>query len=219
MGTFEGLGVPRFGAYKRYTGAQTEILDVTDSGTYNHAVTLATGDDVVKIAMTCDTAAASGYFNGLLVTATNSAALTGSSEMNGIWCDMTVSANCSNAATGIGSYIAGGHASAQIFGARFAVAPSTTCTSHIGVSIEKYNTTEATGNDWFLRLMNQGSARTNSAIWIGGTYYPDFLFEFQADTAKGCLTKTTLGHATNSVGSLLIKAGATDYCVALYATT
>jgi len=107
MGTFEGLGVPRFGAYDRYTGDQTKILTVSDSGCYDHAVTLATADDVVQIAMTCDTAAASGYFNGLLVTATNSAALTGSSELNGIWCDMTVSANCSNTATGIGSYIAG----------------------------------------------------------------------------------------------------------------
>ena len=39
MGTFEGLGVPRFGAYIRYNEAQTEVLSVADDGVHDFTIT------------------------------------------------------------------------------------------------------------------------------------------------------------------------------------
>ena len=219
-GTFEGLGLPLYGGYVAKDSDQSATtLTVSDDGTYDHTVTLATADDILKVSLTADTAASTGYFNGILVDITNTAAFTGSSELNGVWVDMTVGANCSNTATGMGSYIMGGHASAQLFGARFAIAPSTTSLSHIGVAIEKYNTTEAAGLDTFLRLFCSGASRTNSCFWIGGgTYLPDYLIQLPTDVAKQMYGKGSITITTTS-GYFKIYADTTEYRIPFFAAT
>ena len=126
-GTFEGLGVPLFGEFYRYTSAQVETLYVEDNGVMNLTVanTTDTMDNAFNVSYSCSGTYASGYGHGvhvdMAVNGTSAGAFS-SQQFNAFGADVTINGVHTCGIGGLYVYIAEGTATldtAQVYGGYF----------------------------------------------------------------------------------------------------
>ena len=194
MGTFEGLGVPRYGAYTRHSEDQTEVLSVEDDGVHNFTLTKdgTAADALFGFTVSDETTFATGYASVLYINHSNDGTKTGTSsstsQTNMIAMDITLNDNMI-LTTGMYIYVMEGSddgpgtnnqfTGIDIYIEELGQIDYLTC-----LWLEKNNTTAATSADCFI-LCNQHSGTTTSLIRMQGTHPVNFLTTASNPTAGG----------------------------------
>ena len=221
-GSFEGLGVPTFGTYKRYSEAQTEVLSVADDGVHDFTITKtgAAADALFSFTVTDETTFSSGYASVLYINHTNDGEKTGSisgTQMNVIAMDITLNDSCS-LTTGMYIYIMEGGgdgpastddvAGIDIYMEEVGQLDYSTC-----LWLERNATTVATSADCFI-LCNQHSGTSTSLIRMQGTHPVNLLTCASNPSGSGFASATQMSQSSSlflrvTIGSdvLWIKAG------------
>ena len=224
MGTFEGLGVPRYGAYTRHSEDQTEVLAVGDDGVHDFTITKtgAAADALFNFAVTDETLYTSGYFSVIGIQYSGDGVKSGSisgTQSNMIAMDITLNASVSftsgmyiyimeggDDGPGVGDDVTG----IDIYIEEVGQLDYLSC-----LWLEKNNTTAATSADCFI-LCNQHAGTSTSLIRMQGTHPVNFLTTASNPTAGGsgfvsacAMTQTTSLFLRVTIGSdtLWIKAG------------
>ncbi len=167
----------------------------------------------IKLDVTDTTTYSSGYGSALYLHVSQAGAKTGNantSQFNAIALDLTIKA--------AGPYIVG-----QYFYICQSGSPDLSAAGILGqvifldelgatgyihmLSLQKANTTKATGYDTFIQMACQGSGVARTAIFLTGTHNPDYFLQFQS--TADCISASS-GAVPNATYKLLCKIGATD---------
>lgn len=216
-GTFEGLSVPLFGEFYRYSEAGTQNLYIEDDGVFNLSITKtgAAADSLFNIAVTDETTFSSGYFTVIGIQYTGDGEKTGvisGTQANVIGMDITLNENVS-LTTGMYIYVMEGSDDGPSSGNDFAgidiyieelgQLDYLTC-----LWLEKNNTTAATSRDCFI-LCNQHSGTSTALIEMQGTH-PTYFLTLTA-TEGGFLTAST--PSVSEKYYIKVKIGASDFWI------
>ena len=217
MGTWEGMGIPLFGEYYRYSADQTEQLFVEDDGVENRTIaqTGTAADNLFALTVTDAATYASGYTNVFYISYSGDGAKTGSisgTQSNMIGMDITLNENCSFT-SGIYIYVMEGSDDGPSAGDDFTgidiyieelgAMDYLTC-----LWLEKNNTTQATTRDCFI-LCNQHSGTTNALIEMQGQH-PNYFLTSTA-TEGGFLTSSAPTGTEKYY--IKVKIGASDFWI------
>ncbi len=170
-GTLEGLGVPIFGEFYRYSADGTQNLYVEDDGVWNftHTSTNTAGENVVALTLTDSATITSGYSQGFYVNHTTSGSYTGGgAQINSIAVDLTLGGTIACEAEGLYIYVAQTGTptltSANINGANIYIADlGSQPAARSALQLHIADGNEATGQDAFIvmRLEGASGATTN----------------------------------------------------------
>jgi len=221
MGTFEGLGVPRFGAYYRYSEDQTENLYVEDDGVHNFTFTDQGGENCIAVTLSDSTTVTSGYSQAFYVNHSISGNWsTGNAQVNSFAVDLAYTGTIGCELEGFYVYIGGSGtvSSANISGMVAYIAdlggnPSTKC----GLQLHMADGNTATGQDAFIVMRVEGSSgRTTNMFQKSGTssINPDNFLATNCTT--GMLTAGDyLGGTPASAYGMRVNVGGTIYYIPL----
>lgn len=217
MGTYEGLSVPIFGEFYRYSADQTQNLFVEDDGVHNFTITKtgAAADALFAFDVTDETTFSSGYASVIYIAYTGDGEKTGvisGTQANMIAMDITLNENVS-LTTGMYIYVMEGSddgpsssddfAGIDIYIEELGQLDYLTC-----LWLEKNNTTAATSRDCFI-LCNQHSGTSTALIEMQGTH-PTYFLTCTA-TEGGFLTSSTPSGGEKYY--LKVKIGASDFWI------
>lgn len=107
MGTYEGLSVPIYGEFYRYTGDQTEVWFVEDDGVTNLTIDQPGADNIFAITVTDSSTVTSGYLQAFYTSVTASGSYTtGNSQINAFAVDLFLAGTVGCEAEGMYVYVA-----------------------------------------------------------------------------------------------------------------
>ncbi len=226
MGTYDGLALPAFGEYYRFSAdGSTEILFVEDDGVTN--ITVATtdgGDNAVALTLTDGSTITSGYVQGYYVSQTTSGKYTtGSSQINSIAVDLFLGGEVGCEAEGMYIYVAKSgtpeFGSANISGLVVYMANLGTDapSSRSAIQLHMEGTTVAQGQDAFvlMRLEGAGPRVTNMFEKSGTSTNPtNFL---KTNATDGMVQAITAGGTQDKV--LVVNLAGSTYWIPMYAAS
>ena len=225
-GTAEGIGVPRFGAYYRYSEAQTENLAVTDGGV--HTLTIAnttTATNGIGVDTTYSGTYASGYGSGVHVGLAVAGTSTGgfaSCQLNAFAADVSVNGTHTCGIGGIYVYMAEGTAtltSAQVYAGYFDIGTDFGTVDYLScITLDKHNTTKGTTVDAFINCQLQGSGTGTSLINMQGPAKPTYFLTANADMTAGFIENVQVADATSAF-ALVVAIGGTKFRIPIQTTT
>ena len=225
-GTAEGIGVPRFGAYYRYSEAQTQNLAVADGGEHTHTITnaTATGANAIDVGYTYSGTVTSGYAScfhaGLAVGGTSSGAFA-TTQYNAFAADVTVNGTHTAGIGGIYVYMAEGTAtltSAQVYAGYFDIGTDFGTVDYLScLTLDKHNTTKGTTVDAFINCQLQGSGTGTSLINMQGPAKPTYFLTTHANT--GGFIENVQPVAATAAFALDVAIGGTKYRIPILTST
>ena len=216
-GTFEGLSLPIFGEFYRYSEGGTQNLFVEDDGVHNFTITKtgAAADALFAFDVSDETTFSSGYASVIYIAYAGEGEKTGSisgTQSNMIAMDITLNDSCS-LTTGMYLYFMEGAgdgpastddvAGIDIYIEELGQLDYLTC-----LWLEKNNTTAATSRDCFI-LCNQHSGTTTALIAMQGTI-PTYFLTVQA-TEGGFVSSSSMSQSSSKF--IKVKIGSGDYWI------
>ncbi len=228
-GTFEGLSVPIFGEFYRYSADQTQNLFVEDSGVFNLTVehTMTTGaDNSIDVTLTISgTAVASGYGSGVHVGMAVGGVSSGSIsvlQQNAFAADVSVGGTQTGGVGGLYIYMSQSGAtltSARVYGGYFDIGNDFGTVDYLScIVLDKHNTTKGTTVDAFILCQLQGSGTASSLIRMQGGAKPVYFLDLSDGAAAGFLDATSRDSAGSTNNIAVNIAGTTKYIPLLSAT-
>lgn len=171
MGTYEGIGLPAYGEFYRYSASGTQNLFVEDDGVWNftHTSTNTAGENIIALTLTDSATITSGYSQGFYVNHTTSGSYTGGgAQINSIAVDLTLGGTIACEAEGLYIYVAQTGTptltSANINGANIYIADlGSQPAARSALQLHIADGNEASGQDAFIvmRLEGASGATTN----------------------------------------------------------
>lgn len=222
MGTFEGLGVPLYGEYYRYSEDQTQSLHVEDDGQHNFTFTDLGADNFIAVTVTDSNTVTSGYLQSFYTSITTSGSwTTGAAQINAFAVDLTLGGTIGCEAEGFYVYIAGTGTptltSANISGlvsyiADLGAQPSSRC----GIQLHIEDGNVASGQDAFvvMRIEGASGAVTNMFQKSGTATNPTNFLATNA-TDNMLAAGDYLGGTPASAYGMKVLVGATTYYIPL----
>jgi len=220
MGTYEGLSLPIYGAFKHYKEDQTEVWSVADSGALDISVTgTTTPDNAVAVTYTNAAAVASGYgqafYANLVLSSTTSGG--NAAQFNAFAADIYLAGTQACMIGGGYIYIYGSTAvtltSAAIYGFCLDIQSFESPPDYlVNLWLQRSNT-QPGSLDAYILFSGQTGAAVKSALYFqGNTTLPSWFLEFaQPARAVGAhgFYKTNAKTAANYVASLSVKTSST----------
>lgn len=226
-GTFEGLGVPLFGEFYRYSEGGTQTLKVDDNGAFNLAVgyTGVATDQAIAVTYSPSGTVASGYGAGVYVNLAISGTSTGAfstTQQNAFATDVSVNGTHTCGIGGIYVYMAEGTAtltSAQIYGGYFDIGTDFGAVDYLScIVLDKHNATKGTTVDAFILCQLQAGGTGTSLIHMQGTAKPIYFLNMSHNAAVGMLDAATR-QAASSTSNLAVRIGSTTKYIQLLSAT
>ena len=226
-GTFEGLSVPVFGEFYRYSEAQTENLKVDDNGAFNLTVGYSgvATEQAIAVAYSPNGTVASGYGAGVYVSLAVSGTSTGAfstTQQNAFATDISVNGTHTCGIGGIYVYLAEGTATlttAQIYGGYFDIGTDFGTVDYLScITLDKHNTTVGTTVDAFILCQLQGSGTGTTMIQMQGGAKPTYFLNMSDATVAGFLDADSRQAATSTSNIAVRVGGTTKYIQLLTAT-
>lgn len=224
-GTFEGLSVPLFGEFYRYSADQTQNLFVEDDGVTNHTVALdAVGGDNAHVVNITSSSALTGYDQGYYVNLTASGAGAGG-QVHAFAADITISGTPTTSTWygGMYLYIAGGGTltNAIVYGIYVDIVEMGTADYNCNLFLSRSNSNKATTVDTFIMMAMQGSTpATSSAIYFQGNRYPTYFLELASAATVSDMYDEDAGDESDAgVGNLAVSINGTVRTIRLFADT
>ena len=231
-GTFEGLSVPIFGEFYRYTEDQSQTLYVEDNGIFNLAIehtTTAGADNALDVTLSITgTAVASGYGSGVHVGMSFGEGFVASGgfascQQNAFAADVTVNGTHTSGIGGLYVYMAEGTAtltSAQVYGGYFDIGTDFGTVDYLScITLDKHNTTKGTTVDAFILCQLQGSGTATALIQMQGPGRPAYFLNLSSATEEGFYDATAGQGADNPTGRLAVRVAGTTHFIALFDDT
>ena len=229
-GTYEGLSVPIFGEFYRYTEAQVQTLFVEDTGIFNLSVThtsTAGTDNAIDVTLAITgTAVASGYGSGVHVGMTVGGVSSGgfaSLQQNAFAADVTVNGTQTCGVGGLYVYMAEGTAtltSAQVYGGYFDIGTDFGAVDYLScITLDKHNTTKGTTVDAFILCQLQGSGTGTSLIQMQGPAKPTYFLNCSSGSIQGFFDSTAGQSGDTPTGRLAVRIGSTTHYLYLFDAT
>ena len=227
-GTYEGLGVPLFGPYYRYSANRTENLSVSDAGVT--ALTVAYTGIAASKAFTVNYSVsgsdiASGYGAGVHVNLGIDGSSTGafaSYQQNAFSPDVTINGTPTGGIGGLYVYISKGTAtltSAVVYGGYFDIGNELGATDYLScVTLDKHNTTVGTTVDAFILCQLQGSGTGTTMIHMQGPAHPTYFLSFNSIAGTGCVDATG-SRTMTEVASIAVNIAGTKMLIPLIDAT
>lgn len=221
MGTWEGLSVPMYGAFKRYLADQTECWSVEDTGAFDISFTNATttADNAMSVAVTSSGALAGGYQQGYYCNFRISSTTTGgmATQFNAFAADITISGVHTAWIGGGYIYICEGTTptltNAAVYGLSLDIQSFTSAPDYlVNLWLQRSNT-QPGALDAYILFSGQTGAAVKSAFYFqGSTTNPSYFLEF-GSAARGLpahgMYKTNAKDAAASVATLSVKTHST----------
>ena len=221
MGTYEGLSIPIYGAFKHYTADQVLTWTVADSGAFDIAVTgTTTPDNAVAVTYTNATAVASGYgqayYANLLLSSTTSGG--NATQFNAFAADIYLAGTQACMIGGGYIYIYGSTAatltSAAIYGFCLDIQSFESAPDYlVNLWLQRSNTQPAGAIDAYILFSGQTGAAIKSVFYFqGNTTSPSYFLEFGSPAVAGGahgFYKTATKAAATSVAALSVKTSST----------
>ena len=224
-GTMEGLSVPIYGEFYRYSADQTQNLYVEDDGVWNLTVsnTTDTHDNIFAITYTTSGTYASGYGNVCYVAMNVGGTSSGGAsthQFNAFGTDITINGTHTAGIGGMYVYIAEGTAtltSAQVYGGWFDIMEigQTDYLSCLRLSMQ--TTTIATAIHSFIHCALDGSGTATSLIAMQGSGRPTYFLSHSIQTAGGYYDATAGASDDTPVGRLAVNLAGTAAYIYLFA--
>ncbi len=225
MGTYEGLSVPIFGEFYRYSADQTQNLFVEDDGVHNFTVALdAVGGDNAHALNITSSTALTGYDQGYYVNLTASGAGAGG-QVHAFAADITISGTPTTSTWygGMYLYIAGGGTltNAVVYGIYVDIVEMGSADYNCNLFLSRSNSNKATSVDTFILFNMQGSTpATGSCMYVAGNRYPTYFLELAAATVVSDMYDEDAGdQADAGVGNLKVSINGTVRTIRLFADT
>jgi hypothetical protein len=226
-GTFEGLSLPIFGEFYRYSEGGTQNLFVEDSGVFNLTVGYSgvAAENAFAVAYSPNGSVASGYGSGVYVNLAVSGTSTGSIstlQQNAFAADVSVNGTQTCGIGGLYIYLSKGTAtltSARIYGGYFDIGNDFGTVDYLScIVLDKHNTTLGTTVDAFILCQLQGSGTASSLIRMQGGAKPVYFLDMSDGAAAGFLDTDSRASATSTNNIAVNIAGTTKYIQLLTAT-
>ena len=222
MGTYEGLSVPIFGEFYRYSADQTQNLFVEDDGVHNFTVALdAVGGDNAHALNITSSTALTGYDQGYYVNLTASGAGAGG-QVHAFAADITISGTPTTSTWygGMYLYIAGGGTltNAVVYGIYVDFVEMGSADYSCNLFLSRSNSNKATSVDTFILMSMQGSTpATSSAIYFQGNRYPTYFLELASATPVSDMYDETAGQSGDTpTGRLAVSINGTVRYIYLF---
>ena len=216
-GTFEGLSVPLFGEFYRYSEAGTQNLYVEDDGVHNFTITKtgAAADALFSFAVTDETTFSSGYASVIYIAYAGEGEKTGSisgTQSNLIAMDITLNDSCSMT-TGMYMYFMEGSgdgpaAGDDVHGIDIYIEELGQLDYLSCLHLEMNHTTTATSMDSFIQCTQHGSAA--KALISVMTGHPTYLLTMTASEG-GFLSASAMTQSEKYY--IKVKIGASDFWI------
>ncbi len=227
-GTYEGLSVPIFGEFYRYTEGQVQTLFVEDNGIFNLSVTqtsTAGADNALDVTLSITgTAVASGYGSGVHVGMSFGENFVSSGgfaslQQNAFAADVTVNGTHTGGVGGLYVYMAEGTAtmtSAQVYGGYFDIGTDFGTVDYLScITLDKHNTTVGTTVDAFILCQLQGSGTGTSLIHMNGPGKPAYFLNCDV-TAEGFFDITAGQSGDTPAARLAVRTGGSTMYLYLF---
>lgn len=228
-GTFEGLSLPIFGEFYRYSEGGTQNLFVEDNGIFNLTVehtTTTSADNAFDVALTVSgTAVAGGYGSGvhvgMAVGGVSSGSISGL-QHNAFAADVSIGGTQTCGVGGLYIYLSENSAtltSARVYGGYFDIGTDFGTVDYLScIVLDKHNTTKGTTVDAFILCQLQGSGTASSLIRMQGGAKPVYFLDMSDGAAAGFLDTDSRQAATSTNNLAINIAGTTKYIQLLTAT-
>ena len=218
----EGLSVPIYGEYYRYTAAQGQTLYVEDTGVTNLTVTPGAMDNVFAITHTANYAGTSGYDQSIYVALNISSTTSGgaATQRHAFATDITINGTHASMIGGGYIYIGEGTAtltSALVYGLCIDIQELGQTDYLMNLWLQRSSSsTNNTSVDAFILFSDQGAqGHARTLFYMQGVTFPNYFLQIASNASNGFYNTTAVGTAPASTGSIKLMAGTTTKYIKL----
>jgi len=217
-GTMEGLSVPIYGAYYRYSADQTQALYVADNGASDLSFTSVGADNLFSITHSDTSTVATGYLQNFYASLTAAGTYTtGNTQISPFATDLTLSGTISCEAQGMYIYVAGSGTltSANISGLNVYLddfGGSLGGGSKSGIQIHIADGNTATGQNAFITMRLEGASGAATCMFEKSGTATNPTYFLRTNATDGMITAGNFGtDGASTYGLAVYVAGAARY--------